>query len=100
MFMNNHDLQSLWNMFNVDYTCRHTDGVSTSTIDHFNKCCSGGVTHSVDNKSNHSVINMSLEMNIFVPHNVEHDKTVTSKIAWFKSSLHDINFYKCNVHSK
>ncbi len=27
----------------------------------FNKCCSGGVTHSVDNLSNHSVINMSVE---------------------------------------
>ncbi len=25
MFMNNHDMQSLWNMFNVDYTYRHTD---------------------------------------------------------------------------
>ncbi len=56
MFMNNHDQQSLWNMFNVDYTYMHTDGVSTSTIDHFvvsnrvfNKCCSGGVTQSVDN---------------------------------------------------
>ncbi len=35
MSMNNHDLQSLWNMFNVDYTYRHTDEVSTSTIDHF-----------------------------------------------------------------
>ncbi len=27
-------------------------------------------------------------------------KTVTSKIAWSKSSLYDINFYKCNVDSK
>ncbi len=35
MFMNNHGLQSLWNMLNVDYTYMHTDGVSTSTIDHF-----------------------------------------------------------------
>ncbi len=67
MFINNHDLQSLWNMFNVDYTYRHTNAVSTSTIDHFivsnrvfNQCCSGGVTHSVDSTSNHSVINMSL----------------------------------------
>ncbi len=84
-------------MFNVDYTYRHTDGVSTSTIDHFivsnsvfNKCCSGGV----------SVINMSLEMNTFVPHNVECGKTVTFKIAWYKASSHDINFYKCNVHSE
>ncbi len=78
MFMNNHDLQSLWNMFYVDYTYRHTDGVRTSTIDHFivsnrvfNKCCSGGVTHSVDNTSNHCVTNMCLEMNTFVPYNVE-----------------------------
>ncbi len=58
MFMNNHDLQRLWNMFNVDFTYRNTDGVSSSTIDHFtvsnrvfNKCCSGGVTHSLDNTS-------------------------------------------------
>ncbi len=43
---------------------------------------------------------MSLEMNTFVPHNVEHDKTVTSKIAWYKASSHDVNFYKCNVDSK
>ncbi len=107
IFMNNHDLQSLWNIFNVDYTYRHTDGVSTSTIDHFivsnsvfNKCCSGGVTHSVHNTSNHSAINMSLEMNTFVPHNLERDKTVTSKIAWYKASSHYINFYKCNVDSK
>ncbi len=80
-------------------TCK----VSTSTIDHFivsnrvfNKCCSGGVTHSVDNTSNHSVINMSLEMNTFVPHNVECEKTVTSKIAWYKASSH-INI---NINSK
>ncbi len=67
MSMNIHNLHSLWNMFNVDYTYRHTDGVNTSTIDHFivsnrvfNKCCSGGVTHSVDNTSNHSVIMICL----------------------------------------
>ncbi len=107
MFMNNHDLQSLWNMFNVDYTYRHTDRVSTSTIEHFivsnrgfNKCCSGRVTHRVDNTSNHSVINMFLEMDTFVPHNVECEKTVSSKIAWYKASSHDINFYKCNINSK
>ncbi len=107
LFMNNHDLQSMWNMFNVDYTYRHTDGVSTSTIDHFivsnrvfNKRCSGGVTHSVDNTSNDSVINMSLEMNTFVPHHAELEKTVTSKIVWYEASSHVINFYKCNVDSK
>ncbi len=91
MFINTHALSSLWNVFNVDYTYRHTDGVSTSTIDHFivsnkvfNKCCSCAVTHSVDNTSNHIVINMSLEMNMFVPHNVEHGKTVTSKLPGIK----------------
>ncbi len=107
MFMNNHDLQSLWNIFNVDYTYRHTDGVSTSTIDHFivsnsafNKCCRGCVTHIMDNTSNHSVINLSVEMNSFVPHNVEYEKTVTSKIDWYKASSHDINLYECNINSK
>ncbi len=47
-----------------------------SQIGFCNKCCSGGVTHSVDNTSNHSVINMSLEIVTFVPHNVECDKMV------------------------
>ncbi len=106
MFMNNHDMKRLWNMFNVDYTYRHTDGVSTSTIIllsqivFFNKCCSCGVTHSVENTSNHSIINMSLEMNTSVLHNVECEKTVTSKIVWYKASSHDINFCKCNINSK
>ncbi len=43
---------------------------------------------------------MSLEINTFVPHNVECEKTVTSKIAWYKASSDDINFYKCNINSK
>ncbi len=47
----------------------------------------------MDNTSNHSVINMSLEMNTFLPHNVKRGKTVTSKIARYKTSSHNINFY-------
>ncbi len=39
-------------------------------------------------------------MNTFVPHNVECGKTMTSKIAWYNSRSHDINFYKYNVDSK
>ncbi len=68
-----------------------TTGIQMESIDHFivsnrvfNKCCSGGVTHSMDNTSNHSVINMSLEMNTFVLHNVECEKTVTSKLPGIK----------------
>ncbi len=43
---------------------------------------------------------MSLEMNTFVPHNVECGKTMTSTIDWYIARSHDINFYKCNVDSK
>ncbi len=39
-------------------------------------------------------------MNTFVPHNVECEKTVTYKIAWYKASSHDKNFYKCNFNSE
>ncbi len=48
----------------MDYTHLNTDGISTSTIDNFivsgnillQICENRGVTHSVDNLSNHSII--------------------------------------------
>ena len=62
-FMRNHRLQSLWDHFHVDHTYRHTDGISTSTIDHFmvsnsvyNECDITGVVHNVDNTSNQCYI--------------------------------------------
>ncbi len=63
MFMRNTGLNPLGSKYYVDYTHLHTDGISTSTIDHFMVSANilqiwenGGVTHSVNNLSNHSII--------------------------------------------
>ncbi len=56
-------MNPLWSQYYVDYTHLHTDRINTSTIDHFmisgnilQICENGGVTHSVDNLSYHSII--------------------------------------------
>ncbi len=61
--MRNTGLTSLWSKYYVDYTHLHTDRINTSTIDHFivngnilQISENSGVTHSVDNLSNHSII--------------------------------------------
>ncbi len=63
MFMRNTGLNPLWSKYYMDYTHLHTDGISTSTIDHFmvsgnilQICENGSVTHSFGNLSNHSII--------------------------------------------
>ncbi len=80
--------------YHVDYTHLHTDGIITSTIDHFfvgrnilQICENGGVTHSVDNLSNHSIIYAVIQD--FSSLNCEDDhgcETINSKTAWCEES--------------
>jgi len=107
-YMKNKTLQSLWSRFHVDYTYRHTDGISTSTVDHFmvnnsvkNICVDGGVEHSVDNLSNHSVIYMILKLNSDLSQPGSHNgDTFIPKTAWYKANAHDINVFKDNIENK
>ncbi len=107
MFMRNTGLSPLWSKYYVDYTHLHTDGTSTSTIDHFmvsgnilEICENGGVTHSVDNLSNHSIIYAVLQDCSNLNEDDHHDnrcETISSKPAWYKTSACDINTFKFNI---
>ncbi len=106
-FLSNKNLFSLWEKFDVDYTHVHTDGVSTSTIDHFvvsnnisRRIVNGGVTHSIDNTSNHSVIHISMALDDMITENVSCNENVKPKAAWYKASQGDINMYKNNIDTK
>ena len=63
------DLTTVWEGSNIDYTHIHTDGVSTSTIDHFlvsrrllDHLVECGPVHKGDNLSRHSAIFLSLNL--------------------------------------
>ncbi len=92
MFMRNTGLNPLWSKYYVDYTHLHTDGISISTIDHFmvsgnilQICENGGVTHSVDNLSNHSIIYAVIQdcssLNCEDDHDDNGCETINSKAA-------------------
>lgn len=100
-FISGLNLSTLWCKHTVDYTYTHTDGISTSTIDHFmvsnnilNDCESGGVVHSVDNTSNHSLTYMVLNLGQPIDVNTPSYYSAKPKLAWYKASAQDIEGFR------
>lgn len=106
-FMHGLNLSSLWNKYPVDFTYLHTDGMSTSTIDHFmvsnnllGECLSGGVTHDIDNTSNHSIIYMNVDISMSIDTQYASEMNIIqAKPAWYKAGTEDIRNFKANVNS-
>ena len=102
-FMNDQNIVSAWSKFTVDYTYMHNDGIHTSTIDHFllskhimDKCQEGGVIHSIDNMSNHSVVYIDVNVGQFEHMTADKQKHIP-KLAWYKACDQDIEQYKHNL---
>ena len=104
------NLNIVFKSFEIDYTHIHTDGVSTSKIDHFLSSAScelknAFTLHHVDNTSRHSAIflhiscpSFSLQPSRETP--VQQESTPLPRPAWYKASGNDIVNYKDVLNAK
>ena len=101
-----HDLVSVWEGFDVDYTYQHYNYTSLSTLDHFfvterflSNCISAAPLHFPDNKSGHSPIMLKIS----VPEIAERSHVEPQIIArpnWRKADEFEIEDYSQALHAR
>ena len=94
-------LTSVWEGREIDYTHIHTDGVSTSTIDHFlvsrgllklvEEC---GPVHQGDNLSRHSPILLSLRLGEMERQEVPEQPPPRRMPAWDRATTEELEEYR------
>ena len=106
-FMDRIGLLSVWDKFPVDFTHMHTDGRSTSILDHFYvnqrllECITdAGPVHLGDNRSRHSPIMMKVELGS-IPERVQQPTLPRPrKPAWYKANIEQKNEYTALLEQK
>ena len=100
-------LLSVWDKFPVDFTHMHTDGRSTSILDHFYvnqrllECITyAGPVHFGDNRSRYSPIMMKVELGS-IPERVQQPTLPRPrKPAWYKANIEQKNEYTALLEQK
>ena len=105
-FFMKHDLVSVWEKFDVDYTYQHNNYTSLSTLDHFfvterflSNCISAAPLHFPDNKSGHSPIMLKIS----VPEIAERthvEPQIMARPNWRKADEFEIEDYSQALHAK
>ena len=100
-------LVSVWEDHPVDFTHVHTDGVSTSTIDHFlvsrklrREVVACKAVHSGDNLSRHSPIILSLRLGDVCSHQAPTQPPPRRSPAWAKATGEELHNYTAALHNK
>ena len=106
-FLDKMALSSVWEGRNVDYTHVHTDGIKTSTIDHFivsrqllgmvEEC---GPVHRGDNLSRHSAIFLSLRLGGLQMQKTAVQPPPRHMPAWDRATDVELNNYKSALNTK
>ena len=109
-FLRKNNLSSVWNQFPTDFTHIHTNGTSTSTIDHFiiSQGLSGLVesckaVHRGDNISRHSPIVLKVKLcNTFEPETKQSYGNPPSRPlpAWLSANESEIKDYRTLLDEK
>ena len=106
-FMERLGLFSVWEKFNVDFTHVHTDGTSTSVLDHFlvnERLLSiiedAGPLHLGDNLSRHSPIMMKIRLPNLSTKQVDSKSPKLRRPAWYKASENEINKYTNEIETQ
>ena len=98
---------SVWQDHPVDFTHVYTDGVSTSTIDHFlgsrklrREVVDCGPVHSGDNLSRHSPIFLRLRLGDVCSRQAAAQPPPRRSPAWEKATGEEIHNYTAALHNK
>ena len=101
------NLKSVWDIKAVDYTHIHTDGVSTSIIDHFvvspnllPKIVECGPIHSGDNMSRHSPIFLSLNLGELQFRELTEQPPPRRLPDWDRATKEEISNYRSSLQYK
>ena len=101
------NLTSVWEGKPIDYTHIHTDGVSTSTIDHFlvsqqllQYVVECGPVHTGDNLSRHSPIFLSLDMGKLEKQEPTKQPPPRRLPAWDRATKAELEDYKANLQAR
>ena len=106
-FLIKQNLKTVWDLKQIDFTHVHTDGVSTSTIDHFlvspnllSKMTDCGPLHSGDNMSRHSPIIVSFNLGE-LQHKQQQEQPPPRRLPdWDRATAEEINNYRSNLQQK
>ena len=108
-FILSHQSQSAWDLFPIDFTHIHTDGVSTSTIDHIIVSRSLQISnaftlHHIDNTSRHSAISVHVNCVLIDTQPMcdkpSHSTDSLPRCAWYKATHSDLHKYKECLETK
>ena len=108
-FILSHQSQSAWDLFPIDFTHIHTDGVSTSTIDHIIVSHSLQISnaftlHHIDNTSRHSAISVHVNCVLIDTQPMcdkpSHSTDSLPRCAWYKATHSDLHKYKECLETK